>query len=200
MNINLIILILTVVYLIFSLFILKKLKLNTKSICAIGIFTAMALVLRSIRVPLPTGSSIALLSVLPTMLLGVLYGAPVGMFSGILTGIMAMFIVPGYAPVHPLQIFVEHISAIMALGFAGMLGSSDKRKILLSCSIAITLNVLFHTFSGILFFSQYAPPGQGPVAYSVIYNLSSHGVEGLISILFISTMPIRSIKKALGGI
>lgn len=190
--------IITVVYLAGSMLILRRLRLDTRTLCVVGIFTAMALILRCIRIPLPTGSSIALLSVLPTMILAILYGAPVGMISGILTGVMAMFFVPGYQLVHPMQLIVEHIAAIMGLGLAGLFGYNSRPKLLMACGIAIFINVLFHTFSGILFFSQNAPLGQSAILYSAIYNCSSHGVEGLLGIMLIACLPFKGIIKVIG--
>ncbi|MBN1041679.1 energy-coupled thiamine transporter ThiT [Clostridium botulinum] len=186
-------------YFIICAIILKGNKPSLKEVCLIGIISAMALILRCIRVPLPTGSSIALLGVLPTMLLGIIYSPQLAIISGLITAMLSIILVPGYAPVHPLQIFVEHFPALSVLGFAGIFDCSKKYKMVLGSFISIALNVLFHTVSGVLFFSQYAPSGMGAWTYSITYNLSSHGVEGIIAIFILTILPIKYLKKTLGG-
>ncbi|MEG0132586.1 MAG: energy-coupled thiamine transporter ThiT [Clostridium sp.] len=188
-----------IIYLGICLFMLKGVKLTTKEMCIISIVSAMALILRCIRMPLPTGSSIELLGILPTMMLGLIYSPQLGIISGLLTGILSTVLVPGYAPIHPLQIFVEHLPALSVLGFAGILGCDKKYKIIRASSTAVIFNVLFHTFSGVLFFSQYAPAGIGPWAYSITYNFSSQGVEGIIAIIILTILPIKHLNKTLGG-
>ncbi|MBN1038311.1 energy-coupled thiamine transporter ThiT [Clostridium sp. ZS1] len=186
-------------YFIICAIILNGNKPSLKELCLIGIISAMALILRYIRVPLPTGSSIALLGVLPTMLLGIIYSPQLAIISGLITAMLSIILIPGYAPVHPLQIFVEHFPALSVLGFAGIFDCGKKYKMILGSFISIALNVLFHTVSGVLFFSQYAPSGMGTWTYSITYNLSSHGVEGIIAIFVLTILPIKYLKKTLGG-
>lgn len=187
------------IYLILCVLTIRKVKLDAKSICIIGIITAMTLVLRTIKVPLPTGSSIALLGVLPPMLLGLTYSWQYAVISGLISAMLSIIIVPGYALVHPMQLFVEHIPALSILGFAGILGCEKKLKVVIASLGVIAINVTFHILSGVLFFGQYAPEGMGEWVYSITYNLSGHGVEGIIAVVMLSIMPLKSIKKAIGG-
>lgn len=191
--------IIVILYFMVCVVMLKGNKLSLKEICLISIITAMSLILRCIRVPLLTGSSIALLGVLPPMLLAFIYSPQLAIISGLITGILSIILVPGYAPVHPLQIFVEHLPALSSLGFAAIFGCNKKYKIVLGSVISIILNVSFHTFSGVLFFSQYAPPGMGPWMYSITYNLSGHGSEGIIAIFILTILPVKYLKKVFGG-
>ncbi len=187
------------IYLIICVLTIKKVKLNAKSMCIIGIVTAMTLVLRTIRVPLPTGASIALLGVLPPMLLALTYNCELAVLSGLISALLSIIVVPGYALVHPMQLFVEHIPALSILGFAGVLGCEKKVNVIAASLGVIIINVTFHIFSGSIFFGQYAPPGLGPWAYSITYNISSHGVEGIIAVILLSFMPLKNIKKVIGG-
>lgn len=187
------------VYLVLCVLAIRRVNLDPKSMCIIGIVTAMTLVLRCIRVPLPTGSSIALLGVLPPMLLSLTYSWQCGVISGLVAALLSIIVVPGYALVHPMQLFVEHIPALSVLGFAGILNCERKVKVMFSSLGVITLNVIFHIFSGVLFFGQYAPAGMGEWVYSITYNLSGHGVEGIIAVSILMVMPLKSIKRAIGG-
>ena len=47
--------------------------------------------------------------------------------------------------------------------------------------VASAVRIAMHVFSGVVFFAEYAEgSGHGPLVYSLIYNLSSVGVDGLI--------------------
>ncbi|WP_332842925.1 energy-coupled thiamine transporter ThiT [Paraclostridium sp. AKS73] len=51
--------------------------------------------------------------------------------------------------------------------------------------------------SGVVYFGQYAPEGMNIVLYSCIYNISSAGVEGLLSSLILVLLPIKRFQKVL---
>ncbi|OOB78431.1 MAG: hypothetical protein ATN33_04955 [Epulopiscium sp. Nele67-Bin001] len=174
---------------------IKRGEMNTRVMCIIGAFAAISVVLKMFSIPVPTGGSIALLSVVPAMLLAILYGPYAGIWVGVLSGILAMFLIPGWALVHPLQLFVEHISALGALGYAGLLGNDDKKKIILACIGASCVNVTFHIFSGALFFGMFAPEGMSVWMYTITYNLGCMGVECALSVLLISLLPIQQLKR-----
>ncbi|OON92204.1 MAG: thiamine transporter, partial [Candidatus Epulonipiscium fishelsonii] len=146
---------------------------------------------------LPTGGAIALLSVTPAMILAILYGPHAGIWVGLLSGCLVMILLPGWVPIHPLQVFVEQFGALGALGYAGILGSDKKSKIILGCLLAVVINVSFHIFSGVLFFSMNAPEGVSAWAYSIPYNIGSMGVEGILSVILISLLPLQKLKKCL---
>ncbi|ONI47294.1 hypothetical protein AN644_00895 [Candidatus Epulonipiscium fishelsonii] len=189
--------ILTILNLIGLLYFIKKGSMNLKLMCMIGLFAGISVILKSIYIPLPTGGAIALLSVTPAMILAVLYGPHAGIWVGMLSGCLVMILVSGWVPIHPLQIFVEQLGALGALGYAGVLGNNKKIKIISACLLAVIINVSFHIFSGVLFFSMNVPEGMGSWAYSITYNIGSMGVEGLLSVGLISLLPLDQLKKIL---
>ena len=46
-----------------------------------------------------------------------------------------------------------------------------------------------------MYFGAYAWEGWNPLAYSIVYNLSGTGVEGLLSTIVLTVMPLAKIKK-----
>ena len=189
----------TVIYLIITGFLARKIKFTTQKLCMTGAVVAVTLILSMIRIPTPIGSSITALSILPIMLFSILYGAPIGMFAGLVTSLLAMIVLPGWALVHPAQFLVEHLVCFTCLGYAGISKGQKKSLITASCILAVILNVLAHTFCGVLFFSQNAPSGWGAWWYSIVYNFSAHGVEGAITVIVLTCMPIAYLKKSIGG-
>lgn len=79
------------------------------------------------------------------------------------------------------------------------MGCEKKVNVIAAAFGVIVINVGFHVFSGALFFGQYAPAGIGPWAYSITYNLSGHGVEGIIAVVLLTIMPLKNIKRVIGG-
>ena len=63
--------------------------------------------------------------------------------------------------------------------------------------LAVGLSVSMYIISGCVFFGDYAPEGMNVFVYSCIYNLSSSGVEGLLTIALIGLLPMKRLSKAI---
>ena len=99
----------TVLYFACSLLYLRGLKIGTKELCVSGLIIALTLILESVRIPLPTGTTTSLCSPVPLMLLAVLWDGRLALVSGWVCVILAMFLIPGWQPVHWGQFFLEHL-------------------------------------------------------------------------------------------
>ena len=109
----------TVGYLAVTLWLCRGVRLDARSLALGGITCALTLVLASLYIPLPTGSTITAGSMLPLMLLAVVYDYRLAFLTGWITGILALFLIPTWQPVHWAQIFVEHLVCFSCLGYAG---------------------------------------------------------------------------------
>lgn len=83
----------------------------------------------------------------------------------------------------------------MPLGLTGIFGNDKKYKLVLGAILAIALNILSHTVSGAVFFGEYAPHGMNVWLYSIIYNLTTSGVDGLMNIIALAVFPMSAIMK-----
>lgn len=189
----------TVAYLIFTVIKCKGLRLTVKTQALCGIACALTVVLSYVYIPLPTGSSVSIGSLIPIMLLAVCYDHRAAIVSGAVTAILALFAMPGWAPVHWAQFFVEHLVCFTCLGYAGIFGCDKKWKMLCGVGVAVLIKTTGHVLSGILFFSKNAWEGFGAVAYSFGYNLSSCIPEAVIAAIIMLALPINTIKNAVGG-
>lgn len=173
---------------------IRKTKFTTRLIFIIGIFTALAYVLNLIKfIRMPQGGSITLFSMLPVMVLSLLYGKGVGLTSGILLGFLKML--DGITFVHAVQFLLDYILSNMALGFSGMFGRDSKVKIFFGCIISGFLGVMFNVISGVVFFSEFAPENMNIWMYSIIYNFSSLGVEVFLTTIVMMFFPLDRIIK-----
>ncbi|OXX84936.1 energy-coupled thiamine transporter ThiT, partial [Paraclostridium benzoelyticum] len=163
---------------------LKNTKFTTKTVVMIGMFSAISYILSMIEfIKYPQGGGISLFSMLPTMLLSVLFGNTVGITGGLIYGVLKLL--KGVYIIHPAQFLLDYILPTMLLGLAGSFGKDKKSKVILGCLFAVVLSVSMNIISGCVFFGDYAPEGMNVFVYSFLYNVSSQGVEGLLSALII---------------
>lgn len=191
---NTIMLIICLIPIAFYLFNLRKFKLDTKTMIVIALFAACSLVLSKIQlIQYPQGGGINLLSSLPILMVGLLYGPATGMTCGLVAGLVSL--IGGAYIIHPAQFLLDYILPSMLLGVSGMFGSDSKRNIFIGCIIAVLLKQTAHILSGCVYFGEYAWEGWDPLPYSIVYNLSGTGVEGLLSTIVLTVMPLAKIKK-----
>jgi thiamine transporter len=194
--INIIIILASVAFFIYYLKGLKSTKFTTKTVVIIGMFSAISYILNMIEfVKYPQGGGISLFSMLPTMLLSVLYGNTVGITGGLVYGILKLL--NGAYIIHPAQFLLDYILPTMLLGLAGTFGKEKKSKMIIGCLFAVVLSVSMNIISGCVFFADYAPEGMNVFVYSFLYNVSSLGVEGILSTIIIGILPLSRLSKAL---
>lgn len=194
--IHLVIILSSVVF--FALYIrdLRKAKLTTKMIVTIALFSGISLILSMIEfIKYPQGGGIQLLSMLPTMLLSILYGKTIGLTGGLIFGLLRLL--NGAYVIHPAQFILDYMIASMLLGMAGIFGREKKYNIIMGCLLAVFLSTSVSVISGCIYFPEYAPEGMNVFVYSLVYNFSSLGVEGLLSTIVIAILPLKRFAKEL---
>ena len=185
-----------VVYLLATLGLCRGVKLDARALCLGGVVCALTLVLASIRVPLPTGSNITCGSWIPLMLLALVYDYRLSILAGWVCGLLAMILIPGWQAVHWAQIFVQQLVCFSCLGYAGIFGSEKRQKALCGMVLAVFLRCCGHGLSGVIFYSQNAWDGWGAWGYSLAYNLSSRLPEGILSIVIVSLLPLKLLRRS----
>lgn len=184
----------SIVLIILYLIDLKRHKIKTREITMIGMTVAISYVLYMIPfVRYPQGGGITLFSMLPIMLLSLVYGRTIGVTSGLIFGLLKLL--NGAFIIHPVQFILDYLLSTMALGLAGSFGINKKYKIFLGAFMASGLSTLICVISGAVFFGQYAPKGMNVWIYSLIYNVSSMGLEGLMTSVILALMPINLLVK-----
>ena len=196
----LIAIIFAIVYQIITIWQCRGIRLKTKDLAIGGMICAITVVLEMIIIPLPTGSSISCGAMIPIILLAIVYDYKLAMLCGWVCGILAIFLVPAWQPVHWAQIFVEHLVCFSCLGYAGIFGGDKRWKLFCGMLIAMAIRIFGHVLSGVVFFSQNAWDGWGAWGYSLAYNLSSTIPESIGTIIIMVLLPLKSIKKNLKGV
>ena len=187
--------ILTLGVLFSSIKVLRGYKFNPKSMTVIGIMATITNLLNPVKlVPFPQGGGFSLLSVLPIMILSIIYGMEEALLCAIIVAALQAILKP---PFFPLQLPLDYFGSMMALAFTPMFGVVKKFNLTLGATLAGLLSIWFSVLSGVVFFGEFAPEGMNIWKYSIGYNFLGYGVEVLLSIIVLNLLPLNSFKKIL---
>jgi len=153
----------------------------------IAVMVAFAYLLSLFRVgKMPQGGSVSL-QMLPLFVVALRWGGVPGIVAGLLfSGLELMF--DPYI-VHPVQALLDYPLAFAAIGLTGFFAEKPLAGI-----VAGGLSRFFmHFLAGVVFFGEYAQPGQSVYAYSAIYNITYMGPEIVIA-LFTAPLVLRRLS------
>ena len=170
----------------------KSLKFDSKLVARIGLAIALAFILDMLKIyTLPNGGgSISLGSMIPILLISIVYGPSIGLFTGFLFGVLKLIIDPYI--LNPVQVLFDYPLPFMAVGVAGFF----KNKYL-GATLGMLLRFSCHFISGVIFFGSYAPAGMSPILYSLAVNGFAVGGELLICLVLLAFLPIEKLIKTL---
>lgn len=170
----------------------KSLKFDSKLVARIGLAIALAFILDMLKIyTLPNGGgSISLGSMIPILLISIVYGPSIGLFTGFLFGVLKLIIDPYI--LNPVQVLFDYPLPFMAVGVAGFF----KNKYL-GATLGMLLRFSCHFISGVIFFGSYAPAGMSPILYSLAVNGFAVGGELLICLILLAFLPIEKLIKIL---
>ena len=168
---------------------------STKALTYSAILLALGISANQIKIfSLPQGGSMTLFSMIFIVFIGYIFGLRVGLIAGISFGLLNLLIKPEvYTPV---QAIIDYILAFGALGLSGFF-ANKKDKLIFAYLVSIIGRFVFAVFSGYVFFGSYAPEGWNPLLYSIWYNLSYIGTEGVITVLLLSIPVVRNTLENL---
>ena len=164
---------------------------DTMSLTISAVLIAVSFVLSMITMfRMPQGGSVTPFSMLPIAVCAYLLGTRTGVMAGAALGMVNLIVNP-YV-IHPLQLLLDYPIAFSALGIGGFARES-KAGLPLVYLIGIFGRFICSTLSGVVFFSSYAEgTGMDPLLYSVIYNGTYIGAEGLMTLVILFLPPVRT--------
>jgi thiamine transporter len=149
-----------------------------------GIMLALSCALSMLTIyKMPQGGSITAGSMIPIIFFAVRWGVGPGLLTGLAYGLIQA-ILPGAYIMHPIQFLLDYPVAFTCLGLAGFF-NKDNASILAGTALAVLGRLVCHILSGVVFFGEYAPVGQSPWVYSLIYNGTFLGVEFIITAILV---------------
>ena len=172
-----------------------KVKWNAKMLAYAALCIAVSFVLSYVRLfRMPQGGSITPASMLPVMLFAFAFGFGPGLVCSLAYGVLQMFqdmYIVGWV-----QATLDYVLAFGALSVVALF---KKWKSPLNFSVGVVvaglLRVTCHVLSGVVYFAEYAPEGMNPLVYSLVYNLTSVGVDALICAAIAFIPGVRNFAK-----
>lgn len=168
---------------------------KTRMIAEAGVAIAIAQVLSFITLfHMPQGGSIKAASLVPLMIFAYRWGGTRGIWAGVVYGVLH-FLLGFKSSIHYLSIILDYLVAYGAIGVCGYF--KDNITGLISGSIvAIALRWFASVTSGAVVFASYAPQGQNPWIYSMIYNASYMVPDGILNIIVLLFV-YQGVKRGL---
>ena len=168
---------------------------KTRMIAEAGVAIAIAQVLSFITLfHMPQGGSIKAASLVPLMIFAYRWGGTRGIWAGVVYGVLH-FLLGFKSSIHYLSIILDYLVAYGAIGVCGYF--KDNITGLVSGSIvAVALRWFASVTSGAVVFASYAPQGQNPWIYSMIYNASYMVPDGILNIIVLLFV-YQGVKRGL---
>lgn len=171
-----------------------KKKYSTKMVVEAGIMIALATALSYVKLfQMPNGGSVTAGSMVPLIVFAIRWGTAPGVFAALVYGTLQFLLGPKWS-FHPVSILFDYVIAYGVIGLAGIFGK-DYIKSIIAIFIAGLLRIVCHVISGVVVFASFAPDGQNPLVYSLVYN-ATHLIPELIVAILVYTMLYKPLTRA----
>ena len=163
---------------------MKKTHLLTE----LAVAVALAVVCSFIKIwEMPQGGSISL-TMVPILLISFRRGVLPGMAVGGVYGLISLAIAG--VIYHPMSILLDYVLAFGMLGLAGFF-RKNLPSVIAGTIVGVAGRFICSLVSGAVLFASYAPEGQNPWVYSLIYQASYLIPELIISLAIIIPFYIK---------
>ncbi|HBT79879.1 MAG TPA: energy-coupled thiamine transporter ThiT [Selenomonas sp.] len=181
-----------VLALILGLLRVRRIEFSIHLIVNIALMLGLAIILHQVRLyHMPQGGSITLGGMVPLLLLAYRYGPGIGALGGFLFGLINMIQDPYI--LHPVQVLFDYPLPYMAMGLAGLF----PQRILPGTALAFFTRLICHVISGVVFFASFAPAGQSPLVYSLVFNGTYLVPEFIICTVILRLLPLDRLLAAM---
>ena len=168
---------------------------DTKVMAVSALMVALSLVLNQITVfRMPQGGSVTAFSMVPIVACAYFFGVRRGLMAGMCVGLVSLIFNP-YV-IHPVQLILDYPMAFGALAFGGIF-ASKKNGLIKGYIFGVICRYICAVLSGVIFFGSYAPEGFNSVTWSLWYNATYLGIEGLITSILLSIPKIKNMFERL---
>ncbi len=169
---------------------------RVKMIVEAGLVIAMSYLLQMIVLfKMPQGGSVKAASLVPLLFFAYRWGGKAGMLTGLGYGIIHFLLGFKYS-IHPLSVCLDYFVAYSVIGVAGFF-SGSRTNALLGGAVACFLRWCSTVVSGAVVFASYAPAGQNPWIYSMVYNATYMVPDMLINLVVLALLynPLQRVKR-----
>jgi thiamine transporter len=160
----------------------KSVKFNARILAYGAICIAASFILSYMKLfQMPNGGSITIASMLPLILFSYIFGFRAGFLAGIVYGMLQYMQEPYF--LNPVQFLLDYPVPFALIAVSGLF-----KNLYFGAFVGVFARFISHFISGIVFYGIYAPEGQSPAIYSLIYN-GSYLLPDLAITLIILAIP-----------
>ncbi len=160
---------------------MKKLHCLTE----IAVFVALAVICSFIKVwEMPQGGSVAL-TMVPILVIAFRRGPLAGVITGGIYGGISLLLAG--VIYHPMSILLDYVLAFGLVGLAGFF-RKNLPNALLGTTLGVMGRFLSSLVSGAVLFGSYAPAGQNPWVYSLVYQATYLIPELVICLVMVGVL------------
>lgn len=145
-------------------------KRNTWMLVEASMMLALAVVLGEFvkLFKMPMGGSVTLGGMVPLFLFAFRWGGKKGLLVGAVYGILDL-LVNGFEAVNLISLILDYPLAYAMVGLAGFFRRTPAGY-MGGILTGVVGRFICHVVSGVVFYAEYAPEGQSPLVYSILYN------------------------------
>lgn len=146
---------------------------STRVLVEVAILVTLAFVIEfgfSFLPAMPQGGRVSL-SLLPLIVIAWRHGVVPGIIGGVVYSILNLML-DGFVLYHWGSLFLDYVFAFGLIGLSGYVKTFKDDVLFFAIAIVAGFFLRFtsHVLSGAILFGEYAPEGQNPWLYSIIYN------------------------------
>lgn len=169
--------------------------MNTRMIVEAAMAIAISYILHYIVLfQMPQGGAIKAANLVPLLIFSYRWGGKAGILASVTYGLIT-FILGFKFSLHIMSIVLDYLVAYGIVGVAGFF-KDNTRGLVMGSILACFLKWCASVVSGAVIFASYAPAGENPWMYSMIYNASYMLPDAVINIIVLLIV-YNSIKKGL---
>lgn len=173
----------------------KGKPVDTKAVAISAVLVALSIILNQLVLfRMPQGGSITAFSMVPIVLCAYFFGVRRGLMAGMCVGLIDLIFNP-YV-IHPIQMILDYPLAFGALAFGGIF-AAKKNGLIKGYVFGVFCRYICAVLSGVIFFGEYAPEGFNALTWSLWYNLTYLGVEGVITIILMFIPQVKHLFERL---
>ncbi|NLO82452.1 MAG: energy-coupled thiamine transporter ThiT [Clostridiales bacterium] len=160
-------------------------RMSVRMLVEAGVMIALAQVLSYVVIyQMPQGGSVTAGSMVPIMVFAIRWGTGHGILAGAVYGILQFVLGPKWS-YHIISILFDYVIAFACLGLAGLFRRRGIIGAMSGTFVGVLGRFICHVISGAVVFASYAPEGQNPWVYSMVYNGSFLLPELIMSMIIV---------------
>ena len=161
-------------------------NLQTQRLAEAGVMIAISYLLGLITLyQMPQGGALHPANLVPLFIFAFRWGGKQGCLTALTYGLVHFLLGMKFS-LHPASIVLDYLLGFGLLGLAGFIKPDSLGKVLLGGCIGSLGRLCSTVISGAVVFASYAPQGQNPWLYSLIYNLTYLVPETLVNLLVLA--------------